>query len=101
MSGKDTAGDKLIASIQKTKARTASGADATAADTDKPAEVKPTAKPATNKKATAGKTATKKAASRKADKSKAPTAQRSAQSDRPGKKQLIGLFNRGRRVWPD
>ena len=116
MSGKDTAGDKLIASIQKTKAQAASGTDAAVVENDKPAAVTTTAKAAASKKAVSEKTALKKAAAKKAtakkatakkaapkkaEKSKAPAAKDSARSAGSGKKPLVDLFNRGRRVWPD
>ncbi len=95
MSGKDTAGDKLVASIQKTKAQTTPGNDATATHNDKPAAVTTAANTAPKK------AAAKKTAPKKPDKSKAPAARGSAPTDRSGKKRLIGLFQRGRRVWPD
>ncbi len=82
MSAKDNAGEKLIASIQKTKAQ-AAGQD----KTQKPA-VK-----AAPKKAVSKKKVVKKTTSQAVSKKKTTTA--------PAKKELRKLFNSGRRVWPD
>ncbi len=74
MTTKDSAGDKLVASIRKTKS---------GASTNTPAIKKRVVKKAaqtTRKKVT-------------------PVKERATTSD--SKKQLVNLFNSGRRVWPD
>ncbi len=81
MSSKDSAEDKLIASIQKTKAQASQKAASPAPQPAKAASRKTVAKkPAAKKKAVASK----------------PT--RAAQSN---KAQLVDMFQHGRRVWPD
>ncbi len=102
MSAKDSVGDKLVASIQKTKAE---------AGTQGEAETKPQAAPAVPKaavkKATASKKAAtkiaagKKAVSKKQAAAKAPKAKSAPGSFTSNKKQLTDLYQHGRRVWPD
>ena len=82
MSTKDSAEDKLIASIQKTKAQ-AAGQTETAG------------KQAT--KTTAQKAAPKKAATKK----KAAASTKPSRSAQSNKEQLVDMFQHGRRVWPD
>ena len=86
MTSKDPAEDKLIASIQKTKAQATGQSDKQATASVKAAARKPAAK-----KAAAKKTPAKAAASGK-------KTSRSAQSN---KTQLVDMFQHGRRVWPD
>ena len=84
MSAKDSAGDKLIASIQKTKVQAAGG--------DKPAS--PAAKPSAKKPAA-------KKAARKAPAKKAAAPKKTAGTKKSQKEELVRTFQHGRRVWPD
>ena len=86
MSSKDPAEDKLIASIQKTKAQATGQSDQQAAASVKASAKKPAAKKAATKKTPAKKSAGK------------ATSSRAAQSN---KAQLVDMFQHGRRVWPD
>lgn len=95
MSGKDLAGDKLIASIKKTK-QAVQGSNAPASDGNQPQTAKAEAVKPPVKKAVSKKTVKK-----KASKPKAATAKKASRNADSNKKPLIGLFNRGRRVWPD
>ena len=81
MTSKDPAEDKLIASIQKTKAQAAGQSDKQASASVKAAAKKPAAKKTPAKAAASGKKTS-----------------RSAQSN---KTQLVDMFQHGRRVWPD
>jgi hypothetical protein len=87
MTSKASAGDKLVASIRKTRS---SAAERTAPEqpVEKPAE-KAAAKPAASKKRATP--ARKKAATRS----------KPASANAEQKKQLTGLFQSRRRVWPD
>ena len=83
MTSKDTTGDKLVASIRKTK----TGTSPTASSTVK----KKVAKKAAPKVA-------KKTATSKADEAtKSPSANTNAKR----KKELVNMFHSGQRVWPD
>jgi hypothetical protein len=74
MTRKDTTGDKLVASVRKTRKSTAGGTSA-AKQTAQTSRAAKTRKPAARKKSTA--------------------------STSKHKKQLIDMFQSGRRVWPD
>lgn len=77
MTSKDNAGDKLVASIRKTR----SSSSSTAATQDaKPAATAPVAKKAVRKKA---------------------VAKKKVSANREAKARLVSTFKHGKRVWPD
>ena len=82
MTSKDTTGDKLVASIRKTK----TGSTPAAGSTVKKKVVAKKAAPKVAKKAAAPKKA-------------APKASENTNANR--KKELVNMFHTGRRVWPD
>lgn len=100
MSAKDSVGDKLVASIQKTKAEAAGqpGKESKqpAANTVRKAPAKKASAKKAASKSVAAKPAAKKAVAKKKPASAAP-----AGAYQSNKRQLTGLFMRGRRVWPD
>ena len=87
MTSKDTTGDKLVASIRKTK----TGTTPAAGSTVKKKVVAKKATPKSAKKAAAPKPATPKAAPK--------TSTENTNANR--KKELVNIFHTGRRVWPD
>ncbi len=83
MTSKDTTGDKLVASIRKTKTGTS------------PAVTSTVKKKVTKKAAT--KVAKKAAPAKPAPEKKSPSANTNAKR----KKELVNMFHSGQRVWPD
>ena len=99
MSAKDSVGDKLVASIQKTKAE--AGTQAAGESKPQAAPPKPAVKKAAAKKPKTKKAAAKKAVSTKKAAARAPKAKPASGSFTSNKKQLTDAFQHGRRVWPD